>query len=55
VSSGVPSMTSRAVQCAVDFHTSGWLNILPLIHHHHHNNNNNNNSNNNNNNNNMEK
>jgi len=34
VLSGMPSMTSRVVQRAVDFHTSGWLNVLPLIHHH---------------------
>jgi len=34
VLSGMPSMTSCAVQHAVDFHTSGWLNVLPLIHHH---------------------
>jgi len=27
-------MTSHAVQRAVDFHTSGWLNVLLLIHHH---------------------
>jgi len=27
-------MTSHVVQRAVDFHTSGWLNVLPLIHHH---------------------
>ena len=32
--SSMPSLTSRAIQCAVDFHTSGWLNVLPLIHHH---------------------
>jgi len=34
VLSGMPSMTSRAVQRVVYFHTSGWLNVLPLIHHH---------------------
>jgi len=34
VLSGMPSMTSCAVQWAVGFHTSGWLNVLPLIHHH---------------------
>ena len=27
---GLPSLTSHAVQRAVDFHTSGWLNVLPL-------------------------
>ena len=26
-------LTSRAVQRAVDSHTSGWLNVLPLTHH----------------------
>ena len=31
---GLPSLTSRAVQRAVDSHTSGWLNVLPLAHHH---------------------
>ena len=31
---GLPSLTSRAVQWAVDSHTSGWLNVLPLAHHH---------------------
>jgi len=34
VLSGMPYMTFCAVQRAVDFHTSGWLNVLPLIHHH---------------------
>jgi len=34
VLSGMPSMTFHAVQRAVDFHTSDWLNVLPLIHHH---------------------
>ena len=32
--SSMPSLTSHAVHCAVDFPTSGWLNVLPLIHHH---------------------
>ena len=27
-------MTGRAIQRAVDFHTSRWLNVLPLVHHH---------------------
>ena len=31
---GLPSLTSCAVQWAVDSHTSGWLNVLPLAHHH---------------------
>ena len=31
---GLPSLTSHAVQRAVDSHTSGWLNVLPLTHHH---------------------
>ena len=31
---GLPSLTSRAVQRAVDSHTSGWLNVLPLTRHH---------------------
>ena len=31
---GLPSLTSRAVQQAVDSHTSGWLNVLLLAHHH---------------------
>ena len=31
---GLLSLTSRAVQRAVDSHTSGWLNVLPLTHHH---------------------
>ena len=31
---GLPSLTSLAVQWAVDSHTSGWLNVLPLTHHH---------------------
>ena len=31
---GLPSLTSRAVQQAVDSHTSGWLNVLPLTRHH---------------------
>ena len=34
---GLPSLTSltsRAVQQAVDSHTSGWLSVLPLTHHH---------------------
>ena len=30
----MPSLTVLAVQRAVDFYTSGWLNVLPLIHHH---------------------
>ena len=30
----MPSLTSHAVQHAVDFHTSVWLNVLPLVHHH---------------------
>jgi len=34
VLSGMPFMTSCAVQCAVDFHISSSLNVLPLIHHH---------------------
>ena len=32
--SGLPSLTSHAVQRAVDSHASGWLNVLPLAHHH---------------------
>ena len=31
---GLPSLTSRTVQWAVDSHTSGWLNVLPLAQHH---------------------
>ena len=31
---GLPSLTSRAIQRAVDSHTFGWLNVLPLAHHH---------------------
>ena len=31
---GLPSLTSHAVQRAVDSHTSGWLNVLSLAHHH---------------------
>jgi len=34
VLSGMPSMTSHAIQWVVDFHISGWLNVLPLVHHH---------------------
>ena len=30
----MPSLTTHAVQWAVDFHTSGWLNVLYLFHHH---------------------
>ena len=32
--SSMLSVTTRAVKRAVDFHTSGWLNVLPLVHHH---------------------
>ena len=34
LSPGLPSLTSRAIQQAIDSHTSGWLNVLPLAHHH---------------------
>ena len=30
----LPSVTSRALWWAVDFHASGWLNVLLLAHHH---------------------
>ena len=29
----MPSLTGHAVQHGVDFHTSGKLNVLPLVHH----------------------
>ena len=32
--SSLPSLTSRAIQWAVDSHTFGGLNVLPLAHHH---------------------
>ena len=32
--SGLPPITGRAIWWAVDFHTSNWLNVLPLVHHH---------------------
>ena len=32
--SGLPSLTTRAVQRAFAFCTSGWLNVLLLAHHH---------------------
>ena len=32
--SGLPSLTTRTVQWAIDFHTSGWLNVLPFAHYH---------------------
>ena len=31
---GMPSLTTHAVQRAVDFHTSGWLNVWYLFHYH---------------------
>lgn len=31
--SSLPSLTTRAVQRAMVFHTSCWLNVLPLAHH----------------------
>ena len=34
LSSLLPGLPSCAVQRAVDSHTSGWLNVLPLAHHH---------------------
>ena len=30
----MPSLTGCAVHHAVDLHTPGWLNVLPLIRHH---------------------
>ena len=30
----MPSLTGCAIQHSVDFHTSGWLSVLPLVHHH---------------------
>ena len=30
----MPSLTTFTVQHVVDFHTYGWLNVLPLGHHH---------------------
>ena len=32
--SGLPTITGRAIRRAVDFHTSSWSNVLPLVHHH---------------------
>ena len=34
--SGLPSLTTRAVQRTIDFCISGWLNVLPLTYHHFH-------------------